>query len=90
MPTIISVPGGENLLTDLPLVNTAEAEEAKSVVNAALIGGIVGAAVGLGLLTLLTVALAKYFGVPCICAGAGAELGQGHLTESTRHQLLCL
>ena len=72
MPTMISVPGGENLPTDLPLVNTAEAEEGNSGVSAALIGGIVGVVIGLGLLTLLAVALAKYFGVPCICAGAGA------------------
>ena len=46
MPTMISVPGGENLPTDLPLVNTAEAEEGNSGVSAALIGGIVGVVIG--------------------------------------------
>ena len=73
LPPTATLSPDDELPTDLPIVDTVNEEEEESAVNAGLIGGIVGAIIALGLLTLLGVLLARHFG--CICAGAGAGAG---------------
>ena len=71
---LLALQPDQELPTDLPFILEADAndldeEDKKSGISAGLIGGIVGAIIAVGLLTLLGVVLAKQFG--CLCAGAG-------------------